>query len=52
LKIFNPEQANCLLKHKCLIISVGLGNRNKIYFEFLEDENFWTKLKQWLAREI
>ena len=41
-----------MIKHNCKVIACGLGNKNKTYIEFLEDENFNTVLNKWLRREI
>jgi len=52
LKIFNILQANTLLLKGANAISCGLGNRNKTYIEFEENQIFKDLLKKWLNREI
>ena len=52
MKIFNIYQASVLLKHGAIAIDCGLGNRNKTYVTFKEDEKFKELLTKWLNREI
>jgi hypothetical protein len=52
MKIFNIIQANTLIKYNCIVIGCGLGNKNKTYLEFKEDENFKKRLQEWLDRKI
>ena len=52
MKIFNIPQANTLINNKCVVIGCGLGNRFKVYIDFLEDQHFWEILNKWLAKEI
>jgi hypothetical protein len=52
MKIFNITQANIFIKNKATVIGCGLGNKNKTYIEFEENQIFKDLLEKWLKREI
>lgn len=52
MKIFNITQANLFIKNGATVISCGLGNKNKTYIEFEENQIFKDLLEKWLKREI
>jgi len=52
MKIFNILQANILIRHGCVVVGCGLGNKNKTYVEFKEDSLFIEVLNRWLNKEI
>lgn len=52
MKIFNIRQADVFVKNKANVIGIGLGNKNKTYIEFEENQIFKELLEKWLKREI
>jgi hypothetical protein len=46
------KQANIFIQNKAIPISVGCGNKNKIFIEFLEDKNFINLMQRWLNKEF
>jgi tRNA A-37 threonylcarbamoyl transferase component Bud32 len=53
MKIFNITQANIFIKKNgATAIDCGLGNKNKTYVEFEENNIFKDLLEKWLKREI
>lgn len=52
MKIFNWKQADIFIKNKAIVIGVGLGNRNKTYIEFEDNQIFQDLMKKWKAKEF
>ncbi len=52
MKIFNIKQANIFIKLGATPIGCGLGNKNKTYIEFKEDDKFKELLNRWLNKEF
>lgn len=52
MKIFNIKQASLFLAKGATAINCGLGNKNKTYIEFKEDEIFKKLIKKWMAKEF
>ena len=52
MKIFNIKQANLFLKNGATAIGCGLGNKNKTYIEFKDNDVFKKLLDKWMAKEF
>lgn len=52
MKIFNWKQADLFIHLGAKVVSVGLGDRNKMYIEFMNDERFRELMDRWSNREI
>jgi len=52
MKIFNIKQADIFIKHGCIPVGCGLGNRYKTFIEFKEDDSFKTMMARWLCKEF
>ena len=52
MKIFNYIQADKFIKYGAIPTGMGLGNKNKTYLEFEDNEKLKELLKKWTAREI
>ena len=52
MKIFNWKQADVFIKNGAKVISTGLGNKNKTYIEFEENQIFKDLMKRWLNKEF
>lgn len=47
MKIFNIFQANIFIKNNGKVIGCGLGNKNKTYIEFEDNETLYMLLEKW-----
>ena len=52
MKIFNIKQADIFLKHGCIAIGAGLGNKYKTYIEIQEDDKFKEMMERWNNKEF
>ena len=52
MKIFNIKQADIFIKNGAKPIGCGLGNRDKIYIEFEENNIFESLLERWHNKEF
>jgi len=52
MKIFNIKQADVFIKNGASPLSVGFGNRFKVYIEFEENKIFIDLMKRWLNKEF
>lgn len=52
MKIFNFKQADIFIKNGCTVTGCGIGNKFKMYIEFLENETFKNILTRWMAKEF
>jgi len=52
MKIYNWKQANLFIHMNCKVISTGLGNRNKTYIEFFDNQLLKDLMKRWMAKEF
>ena len=52
MKIFNIKQADIFIKNGATVIGCGLGNRDKIYIEFEENNIFKSLLERWHNKEF
>jgi hypothetical protein len=52
MKIFNWKQANIFIKQGAKVIGTGLGNRNKTYIEFEDNQILQDLMIRWKAKEF
>lgn len=52
MKIFNIKQADLFIKKGCEVVGCGLGNKNKTYIEFNQNDKLKEMLEKWNSRTI
>jgi hypothetical protein len=52
MKIFNWKQADIFIKNGAKVMGMGLGNRNKTYLEFEDNEILQELMERWLNKEF
>jgi hypothetical protein len=52
MNIFNWKQADIFIKQGCKVTGCGLGNKNKTFISFEENEIFKEMMKRWMAKEF
>ena len=52
MKIFNIKQMDIVIKNGATPTGCGLGNKDKVYIEFKEDDIFKRLLERWHNKEF
>jgi hypothetical protein len=52
MKIFNWKQADIFIKRGAKVTGTGLGNRNKTYIEFEDNQILQDLMIRWKAKEF